>query len=162
MFGKIKNSIIESTEYKQFCSVLSSYFDWFYEKFFFGILSHFEKKFVKYLIVGFINTIISYAIYAIIVTITLRPSFSLGISYLISIFINFQTTGKIVFNNSKNSLIIKFFLSYLTTFIINRYLLDTMVFNLKMDKYLSQALLVFPVALISFAILKHFVFVEKK
>ncbi len=162
MIKKLENSIRESTEYKKFRSVLSIIFEWFYTKFFFGILSRFERKFVKYLFVGFMNTVFSYMVYAICVTILSRPTLSLAISYVIGILFNFQTTGRIVFKNKNNTLIFKFFLSYLTTFFINRYFLDTLVSTFQVDKYLSQAVLVFPIAMISFLLLKHFVFVESK
>ena len=162
MIKELKNSIKESAEYKKFHSVLSSLFNWVYNDFCFGIFSHFEKKFVKYLFVGFMNTVFSYLVYAIVVTITNRPTYSLGISYIIGILFNFQTTGRIVFKNKDNTLIVRFFLSYLTTFFINRYALDTLVNTLGVDKYLSQAILVFPIAMISFMILKFFVFPEKK
>ena len=162
MIKKLENSIRESTEYKKFRSVLSIIFEWFYTKFFFGILSRFERKFVKYLFVGFMNTVFSYMVYAICVTILSRPTLSLAISYVIGILFNFQTTGRIVFKDKNNTLIFKFFLSYLTTFFINRYFLDTLVSTFHVDKYLSQAVLVFPIAMISFLLLKHFVFVESK
>lgn len=162
MINEFKNSIKESTEYKKFRSVLSDLFNWFYTKFCFGILSRFERKFVKYLFVGFLNTVVSYIIYAIVVTILIRPSISLAVSYIIGIMFNFQTTGRIVFKNKDNSLILKFFLSYLTTFFINKYLLDLLVLHLGFNKYLSQALLCFPIAMISFLLLKYFVFKEKK
>lgn len=161
MIEKIEKAITESTEYQKFRSVLSVLFNWIHNDFCFGIFSRFEKKFVKYLFVGFMNTVISYIIYAIIVTILNRPSLSLAIQYVLCIFINFQTTGRIVFKNKDNSLITKFILCYLTTFVINRYALDTMVSTMGMDKYLSQALLVFPIAMISFMLLKHFVFSSK-
>lgn len=162
MIKNLENSIRESTEYKKFRSVLSIIFEWFYTKFFFGILSRFERKFVKYLFVGFMNTVFSYVIYAICVTILSRPTLSLAVSYVIGILFNFQTTGRIVFKNKNNMLIFKFFLSYLTTFFINRYFLDMLVSTFHVDKYLSQAILVFPIAMISFMLLKHFVFVESK
>ncbi len=162
MIKNLENSIRESTEYKKFRSVLSIIFEWLYTKFFFGILSRFERKFVKYLFVGFMNTVFSYVIYAICVTILSRPTLSLAVSYVIGILFNFQTTGRIVFKNKNNTLIFKFFLSYLTTFFINRYFLDMLVSTFQVDKYLSQAILVFPIAMISFMLLKHFVFVESK
>ncbi|MCD8024322.1 MAG: GtrA family protein [Candidatus Gastranaerophilales bacterium] len=104
------------------------------------------------------NTVFSYIVYAFFVTITGHATFSLGISYIIGILFNFQTTGRIVFKNKNNKLILKFFLSYLITFFINRYALDTLVNTIGVDKYLSQAILVFPIAMISFLILKYFVF----
>ena len=162
MIKNLENSIRESTEYKKFRSVLSIIFEWLYTKFFFGILSRFERKFVKYLFVGFMNTVFSYVIYAICVTILSRPTLSRAVSYVIGILFNFQTTGRIVFKNKNNTLIFKFFLSYLTTFFINRYFLDMLVSTFHVDKYLSQAILVFPIAMISFMLLKHFVFVESK
>lgn len=158
MIEKIENSIRQSTEYKKLRSVLSIMFEWFCTKFCYGIFGRFERKFVKYLFVGFMNTVFSYLVYAIVVTITSRATFSLAFSYIIGILFNFQTTGRIVFDNRDNKLIVKFFLSYLTTFFINRYSLDTLVNTMGCDKYLSQALLVFPIALISFMLLKNFVF----
>ncbi len=161
MISNLKNSIKESTEYKKFYSVLFNIFEWFYTKFCFGILSRFERKFVKYLFVGFGNTVFSYLVYALIVTITSRPTFSLLVSYIIGILFNFQTTGRIVFKNKNNSLLVKFFLSYFTTFLINKYALEGLV-NIGIDKYLSQAILVFPIAMISFFLLKNFVFIQKE
>lgn len=160
MIKNLKSSIKKSTGYKKLRSVLSVMFEWFYTEFCFGVFQRFERKFVKYLFVGFMNTVFSYIVYAIIVTLTERPTFSLALSYIIGILFNFQTTGRIVFKNKDNTLIVKFFLSYLTTFFINRYFLNTLVDTLGVDKYLSQALLVFPIALISFTLLKNFVFKE--
>ncbi len=161
MIKKLENSIIESAEYKKVRSVLSIIFNWIYKDFCFGIFSHFERKFVKYLFVGFMNTVFSYAVYALFVTFTNRPLYSLGLSYIIGILFNFQTTGRIVFKNKDNTLIVRFVLCYLTTFFINRWALDVLVGQLNVDKYLSQALLVFPVAMLSFLILKYFVFPAK-
>ncbi len=161
MIGKIENSIRKSTGYKKFRSVLSVIFEWIYTKFCFGILSRFERKFIKFLFVGFMNTVFSYIIYAVCVTILSRPTLSLGVSYIIGILFNFQTTGRIVFKNSDNKLLTKFFLCYITTFIINRQALDSLVNTFGVDKYLSQAILVFPIAMVSFLLLKNFVFKEK-
>ncbi len=162
MIKTLKNSIKESAEYKKFISVLSIMFNWFYNDFCFGVFSHLERKFVKYLFVGFMNTVFSYIVYAIVITITNRPAFSLAVSYIIGIIFNFQTTGRIVFKNKDNTLIVKFFLSYLTTYFINKISLETLVNTFGVDKYLSQALLVFPIALISFMLLKNFVFRNSK
>lgn len=162
MINRFENSIKESAEYKKLRSVLSIMFEWVYTKFCFGILQRFERKFVKYLFVGFLNTIFSYAVYAFIVTLTGRPRFSLALSYIIGILFNFQTTGRIVFKNNDDRLIVKFFLCYLTTFFINSYSLETLVNTVGMDKYSSQAVLVFPIAMISFLLLKNFVFKETK
>ncbi len=162
MFNNIENQITESTEYKRFRSLLSVIFDWFYTKFCFGILSRFERKFVKFLFVGFINTVFSYIIYAAIVTILGSPTISLLISYIIGILFNFQTTGRIVFKNKDNSLLFKFISCYLLTFVINGSFLKFLTGSMGVDKYLSQAILVFPVAMLSFLLLKNFVFKEEK
>ena len=161
MFKTIKNSIKESTEYKRFVAVLSSLFEWIYTKFCFGIFSRFERKFVKYLFVGAMNTVVSYLIYAFFATITDKATLALTLSYILGILFNFQTTGKIVFKNKDNTLIVKFFLCYFITYFINRYSLEYLVGTMNVNKYLSQAILVFPIALISFFLLKHLVFKEQ-
>ena len=158
------NSIFTSIERKKktLRSVLFKIFDWIYTKFCWGVLQNLERRFVKFLFVGGINTLFGYSMYALFVTLSFEPSTALLISYILGVFWNFKTTGSIVFKNKDNRLIFKFFLSYVFTFSVNNFFLNFLMNNLHLNKYLAQLILVLPMAVVSFTIFKTFICVEKK
>ncbi len=158
------NSIITSIERKKktLRSVLFKIFDWIYTKSFFGILQNIPRRFVKFLFVGAINTLFGYSMYALFVTFGFNPSNALLISYILGVFWNFKTTGSIVFRNKDNKLIFKFFISYVFTYYVNSISLNFLIDNLHINKYVAEALLIPPVAVLSFVIFKTFIFKDKK
>ena len=156
MLAKIENIILESTAYKAFRAVLSNVFHYLHKKFLWGAFKIIDEKFFKFLFVGFINTLFSYFIYALFVKFGLKANFALFFQYIIGVVWNFKTTGTIVFKNKKNSLIFKFIISYIFTFFLNSFLLYALVRFL--NPYISQAILVLPIAIVSFLIFKFWVF----
>lgn len=158
------NSIITSIERKKktLRSVLFKIFDWIYTKSFFGILQNIPRRFVKFLFVGAINTLFGYSMYALFVTFGFNPSNALLISYILGVFWNFKTTGSIVFRNKDNKLIFKFFISYVFTYYVNSISLNFLIDNLHINKYLAEAIVIPPVAVLSFLIFKTFIFKDKK
>ena len=85
---------------------------------------------------------------------------ALLLQYIFGVLWNFKTTGTIVFQNKNNKLIFKFILSYIFTFVINSVLLKILVNYI--NDYLAQAILILPIALLSFFILKYWVFKVKQ
>ena len=160
MSDSLKNKILESTAYKKFEAVLSACFHYIHKKMFWGILSGIDEKFLKFLFVGALNTVFGYSIYAIFVAIGLQANIALFLQYIFGILWNFKTTGAIVFKNHNNRLIFKFFGSYVFTFIVNSILLKILIDYIHMNDYLAQAILVLPVAMLSFTIFKFYVFKE--
>ena len=156
MLANLKKAILESTLYKKLADVLSCFIKYFHQKMFWGLFSRFDEKFIKYLFVGLLNTAFSYTIYAIFVALGLRANLALFFQYIIGVLWNFKTTGWLVFKNSNNKLIFKFVACYVFTFILNSILLKILI--LYINPYLAQALLVFPIALVSFVIMKFWVF----
>ncbi len=158
MLAKI-NQNIKSTALKVFNdlkAVLSYIFHFIHKKFLWGVFSFIDEKFFKFLFVGILNTLFSYSIYAILITIGLSANISLFFQYVLGVLWNFKTTGIIVFENKNNKLILKFIASYIFTFTINSILLNILIRCL--NDYLAQAILILPIALLSFIILKFWVF----
>lgn len=151
---------MNSTVSKKFRAVLSFCFHYFHKKFLWGILSFIDEKFFKFLIVGVINTLFSYFLYVIFVSIGLAANIALLFQYILGVIWNFKTTGTIVFNNKNNKLIFKFIASYIFTFTINSILLKLLINYV--NEYLAQAVLILPIALLSFIILKFWVFKIKQ
>ena len=123
-------------------------------------LFHVDRKFIKFLFVGALNTAFAYCLYALLVAIGLVPNVALTLQYIIGIIWNFKTTGSIVFKNHDNSLIFKFFGCYLITFSINSILLYLLTEQMHVNDYIAQLILVLPIAILSFILFKKFVFKE--
>lgn len=116
-----------------------------------------HAQFIKFLFVGGLNTVFGYSVFALLIFIGLYYPFAVVFSTIAGILFNFRTTGKIVFNNSKNSLLIKFIGVYGITCILNIIFLrcfEMINFNM----YFAGAILVFPMAVLSFTMNKRFVF----
>ncbi len=158
MLASFKNKIKDNTALKNIKAVLSFCFHYLHEKFLWGIFKCVDEKFFKFLFVGALNTLFGYALYAFFVAIGLKANLALFFQYILGILWNFKTTGTIVFKNNNNRLIFKFFLSYIFTFTINSFALNFLIKYL--NEYIAQAVLVLPVAVISFLIFKFWVFRE--
>ena len=159
--ANFKQKILKSTAYDTFRAVLSSCFHYIHKKMFWGIFKRIDEKFFKFLFVGLMNTAFAYAIYALFVTVGLVPNLALFFQYIIGVLWNFKTTGSIVFKNSDNKLLFKFIGAYIITFFLNSVFLNVLVDKIKLNDYLAQALLVLPMAVISFLLFKLWVFKEK-
>lgn len=156
MLANFKKNFIESTAWKVSKAVLSNIFHYLHKKFLWGVFRKIDEKFFKFLFVGALNTLFSYTLYAIFVTIGLVANVALFFQYILGVLWNFKTTGSIVFKNNNNRLLFKFVISYVFTFILNSIFLKLLTFVL--NDYISQAILVLPMAIISFLIFKFWVF----
>ncbi len=158
MVNKLKN-IIKSTVFNLkavLFKFISNTFHYIHKKMFWGIFSRIDEKFFKFLFVGALNAAFSYTIYALFLWIGLIPNVALFFQYIIGVLWNFKTTGIIVFKNHDNRLIFKFITSYVITFCVNSILLNILIRFI--NEYLAQALLILPVAILSFLIFKFWVF----
>ena len=151
---------MNSVAFKKLRATLSLCFNYIHKNFLWGLLKNIDEKFLKFLFVGFLNTAFSYFIYALFITFGLVANLALFLQYLIGVLWNFKTTGTIVFQNKNNKLIFKFVASYIVTFLINSALLKMLIKYV--NEYLAQALLILPVAMLSFLILKYWVFKAKQ
>lgn len=161
MLTSLKYKIKNSTVGRILLAVLSNVFNYIHQKAFFGIFRKVDRKFMKFLFVGALNTAFGYSVYALFVTLGASHNIALSVQYVLGVFWNFKTTGSIVFKNHDNSLIFRFFGSYIFTYSINLFCLNKLI-GLGFGKYIAQAIMVLPMAVLSFLIFKKLVFVEKK
>ena len=118
-----------------------------------------DSKFIKFLLVGLLNTIFGYSVYALFIFLNFHYSVAAFLSTILGVLFNFKTTGKLVFNNSNNKLIFKFIAVYVFTYLLNISLLT--IFNfMNINMYLAGALLLLPVAIIAFMLNRRLVFKE--
>jgi putative flippase GtrA len=116
-----------------------------------------DNKLFKFLAVGMLNTIFGYAVFAMLISMGLHYTIAVFIGTIIGVLFNFKTTGKLVFGSHDNRLVWKFFGVYGIVYLLN---IAGLYFLKKMsvDIYIAGAILILPMALVSFGLNKRFVF----
>ncbi len=121
---------------------------------------HIDWKFIKFLFVGGLNTAFGYGVFALFIFLNFHFAVASFLSTVLGILFNFKTTGVIVFKNHDNGLIYRFFGVYGIVYLLNVFFLklfDIIHFNM----YGAGFILIFPMAMVSFVLMKKFVFVNK-
>lgn len=114
-------------------------------------------SFLRFLVVGGINTVFGYAVFALFTLMGLHYVLAALLATICGIIFNFKTTGTIVFRNKDNRLIFRFFGVYLFGYLLNIGLLK--IFDLAgVNILIAQAIIVLPMACISFILMRKFVF----
>lgn len=122
-------------------------------------------QFIKFNIVGIINTAVTFGIYSFVVFLLDNHFIGLACDYFFGIIISFALNKKVTFNNgSKTSvfMITKMILAYVPSIILNIVLLYIFVDIANWNKYMAQFITMFLIAFISFLMQKFFVFKQEK
>lgn len=115
------------------------------------------RQFILFLIIGGLNTLFGYACFAIFVYFGLHYAWSLLLATVLGIIFNFQTTGRIVFNNVRAILIFKFIAVYAFLYVLNLGMIKSL-YAFSANYYLAGLIALFPVTIIAFLLNKFFVF----
>ncbi len=116
-----------------------------------------QKQFIKFLIVGGLNTLFGYTLFTVFIFLGLHYTVAVLLGTVLGVLFNFQTTGRWVFGSYDHSLMWKFFGVYGVMYFVNisgLYLLEKVIHNV----YFSGAILILPLALLSFGLNKRYVF----
>jgi putative flippase GtrA len=117
-------------------------------------------RFIKFLFVGFINTVFGYGVFALLLFLGLHYALASLFGTILGVIFNFFTTGRLVFQNTDNLLIFKFIGVYAIVYLINLLLLaiiDYFNYNL----YIGGFIILLPVAFLAFQLNQTFVFNER-
>jgi putative flippase GtrA len=116
-----------------------------------------DAQFIKFLIVGGINTLFGYLIFAFFIFINVHYSLAALISTIAGIIFNFNTTGRLVFKNRNNRLIFRFFGVYLIIYSLNILFLK-LFDSMQISMFIAGAVIILPMAVIAFLLNKYLVF----
>lgn len=120
-----------------------------------------NHQFIRFLLVGVINTLFGYGIYAFLVLVGVHFALAALLSTILGVLFNFKTTGALVFKSNDNQLIIKFFVVYGILYLLNVagiYVLSTVNVN----HQAGGAIMLLPMAILGFVLNKYYVFNQKK
>ena len=118
-------------------------------------------RFIRFLVVGGINTLFGYAIYSIFILLNTHYAIASLLATICGVIFNFFTTGRIVFRNKNSSLIFRFFLVYGITYLVNLLALNRFKaadFNM----LAAGAIMLVPSAILSYFLNKKLVFQETR
>lgn len=118
-----------------------------------------NNRFVRFLIVGGINTAFGYGVYALLIFLKFHYAVAALLATILGVLFNFKTTGTIVFNSSDNSLLFKFIGVYTIIYVVNTGALKVF-HSYDVDMYLAGAVMLLPTAVLSFLLNKKFVFMK--
>jgi len=113
--------------------------------------------FLRFLVVGGINTVFGYSVFALFILIGLHYVLAALLATICGILFNFKTTGTLVFKNRDNRLIFRFFGVYLITY-------SLMIGFLKLFDMagviplVAGAIIALPMAVVSFLLMRKLVF----
>lgn len=123
--------------------------------------THIQSKFVRFIFVGVLNSGFGFGVYSLLILIGLSYIWATLISHIMGVLFNFITTGTIVFNNTDKKLIFRFILNYVLVYFINIGINKATQLLCHSNEYISGFVALVITSLISFFILKRFVFNQK-
>jgi len=120
-----------------------------------------KNQFFRFLLVGGINTLFGYSVFALLLFINFHYAVAAFFSTILGVLFNFKTTGVLVFDNGDNRLIMRFIAVYGVVYLMN--IAGLKAFNIfHVNNYISGLILVFPMAVAAYFINKKFVFNSSK
>ena len=124
-------------------------------------LTKIPEQFIRFLIIGSINTGFAYGLYALFVFLGCHYALAVFLSTVIGICFSFKTLGSFVFDNPDNRLIFKFFSVYVICYFGNVGILKILTGLGMQNLYMAGLISSFLVALVSFFLNKFVVFRKK-
>lgn len=118
-----------------------------------------RSKVVRFLLVGGLNTAFGYALFAACLALGMHYGVAVLVTLIIAIGFNFLTYGRLVFRNADPLLLPRFAAGALFQYVLNVSLVAWFK-RMEVSPYLSQAILVVPLAGLSYFINNQWVFRE--
>ncbi len=116
-----------------------------------------KLQFIKFLFVGLINSLFGYGCFALLFYIGFHYSLALLLATISGVIFNFKSIGLLVFASHNNRLIFRFVGFYAIGYSIN--VVGIKAFNyVGVTPYISAAILILPLALLSYLFNRRFVF----
>ena len=112
--------------------------------------------FQKYILIGGVNTLFGYGIFALCLFLGFHYSLSVLIATVLGVLFNFQTYGRIVFEGHSNRLIGRFVSVYILIYFINVLLIALLDF-FRVDLYIAGVIVLFPTAYLGYLLNKRLV-----
>lgn len=112
---------------------------------------------LRFLVVGGLNTLFGYSLFALLTYVGLRYPIAIGLATVGGVLFNFQSVGRLVFDGAPRSRFWRFVGVYCVIYLLNlggvRLLL-----GININVYIANALTLIPLSVIAFILNRRFVF----
>ena len=115
------------------------------------------RQFVRFLFVGLLNTAFGYGLFALFTWLGLAYPLAIALATVLGVLFNFQTTGRLVFQNADRSLLWRFAAVYGIIYVLNVAAVAALL-RLGINVYLANALAIPPLVAASFLLQRNLVF----
>ena len=116
-----------------------------------------KTQIFKFIVVGLINTIFGYSLYALLLSIGMHFSAAVAISTILGVIFNFKTVGAFVFRSNDNKKFIRFVLVYIIVYLLNISGIGLLT-STGASPFVGGALMLLPCAIATFVLQKKLVF----
>ena len=123
----------------------------------FAVLLFRRHRLLRFLLVGGVNTLFGYTIFAAAYVLTGDHRLAVAASIVLGVLFNFVTTGRIVFGSRSGRALIPFILAYVFALVLNVVLLDLLL-RIGLNAFVGQALCLPVVVVTAYLINARFVF----
>ncbi len=117
-----------------------------------------KPEFLRFILVGMINTLFYYLIFSILVFIQTDYRLAVLIASILGTLFSFFNFGRYVFNNQNKKLIIRFVSNSALIYFLNIQLVKTIYATFAFNLYVSGFIAIIPLTLLSYLINKFYVF----
>lgn len=126
------------------------------------VASWYKLRWVKYLGVGGLNTLVGYSIYAVLVLIGVPYLWALLMATIAGVVFNYFSFGRMVFKASGGWFVFgKFIVAYAVVYVVNAGLLSLLTERGNLNAYLAQALCIVPSVGIGWTLMNYWVYGSK-
>jgi putative flippase GtrA len=116
-----------------------------------------NSQLLRFLVVGGLNTLVGYALFAAFVWAGLPYPVAIGLATVLGVAFNFQSTGRLVFGGANVSRLGRFVAVYAVVYLLNVGSV-TLLMKAGLNVYVANAVVILPLALVAFVLQRRFVF----
>ncbi|MES2412915.1 MAG: GtrA family protein [Pseudomonadota bacterium] len=114
-------------------------------------------RFIRFLLVGAINTAVGYSLFALLVFAGLAYPVAIALATVGGVIWNFYSTRTAVFGNARNPSFLRFAAIYFLVYLINVAAVAVLL-KLGFNVYLANAFIILPLAFVTYGLQRHYVF----
>lgn len=116
-----------------------------------------SPRFIRFLLVGGLNTVFSYSLFALLIWLGLPYPLAIGLATVAGVAFNFQSTGRLVFGAAPLGRLGRFIAAYAFTYVLNVAMVAGLL-QLGLNVYLANAAVILPLAMLTYMLQRSFVF----
>lgn len=116
-----------------------------------------QYQFIRFLLVGGMNTGFSYSVYAAFLYVGLSYSIANFLALVIGMCFSFRTQSALVFKTKNTRRIYRFVICWFIIYLLNIWLIGVLI-KMDMTAYVAGALAILPMTIVSYFVQRLFVF----